>query len=545
MRIWGCALALAAASAQGQHAGSKSCAPCHAAQYESFQRTPMGRSLSAVASTVAPEFSKPVQFFHPKTGRRYRVFRKPGELLIEESLVDRNRQVVYSDRRRVSYAIGSGNHARSFLVEQPGRLYQAPVTFFKRAGHWDMSPGYDTEDYVGFTRRVTANCLFCHAGRVNTQNQAGDIFQTSAPFAETPIGCERCHGPGMGHVAQPDGAIVNPAKLSPDLRDQVCEQCHLFGSARVAQPGRSPADYRPGEPLGAFLAIYAYDAAAREPTLTGHPREMEQSICRQRSQGKLWCGSCHEVHAKAAYRAKCLGCHARNACSRRPDPWSVAHRADNCIACHMPKRQVIESAHVSFTDHRILRRPKADVKPQVVGTRLRLILPAEMDDPVAATRNLGFAYAELASSTGRGEHHRKVVETLQPLVGTAVADAAFWQTLGEAHLASGDSTQAEGAFRQAIALDPDSASANYSLGYLFQLGGKAPEAIQAYRRALEADPYKSEALGNLAAAYLQMGEHGEAAKTLARALKLEPGNLRWRAIQSAPKIGISKSRPGK
>ncbi len=513
----------------------------------------MGRSLAALTPSVAPEFSKPVQFLHPKTGRHYRIFRKPGEFLIEESFVDNDRRVVYSDPRRVGYAIGSGNHARSYLVERPGRLYQAPVAFFKQAGRWDMSPGYDTDDYVGFTRRVTANCLFCHAGRVNARNQAGDIFQTPGPFAETPIGCERCHGPGKRHSAQPGGAIVNPAKLSPDLRDQVCEQCHLFGAARVAQPGKSPADYRPGEPLGAYVAIYAYDAAAQEPTLTGHPREMKQSVCRRRSQGKLWCGSCHDVHSTApaaesaaSYRAKCLNCHARDACSRKPDSSSVAHRENNCIACHMPKRPVVESAHVTFTDHRILRNPKADFGlPQSDGTRLRLILPVEMDDPVVATRNLGFAYAELASSTGRREHHRKAVETLQPLVGTSAAEAVFWQTLGEAQLASGETAQAEEAFRQAVALDPGSASANYSLGYLFQLRGNAPEAIQAYRRALKADPYKAEALGNLAAAYSKMGERDAAAKALDEALRLEPGNLRWRAAQSAARIGIRKSGSAK
>src|SRR5262249_20381806 len=132
VRIWGFALALAVAPAHaGGYVGSKSCAPCHSAQYESFQKSPMGRALSA------PEFSKPTQFLHPKTGRRYRVFRKQGEFLIEEFFVDQNRRVVYSDPRKVSYAIGSGNHAQSFLVERPGRLYQAPITFFKQAGRWD------------------------------------------------------------------------------------------------------------------------------------------------------------------------------------------------------------------------------------------------------------------------------------------------------------------------------------------------------------------------------------------------------------------------
>ena len=89
VNILGCALALAAATAYGaEYVGSKACASCHSAQYASFQQTPMGRSFAEVTLTAAPELSKPAQFFHPKTGRGYRIFRKPGEFLIEESFAD-------------------------------------------------------------------------------------------------------------------------------------------------------------------------------------------------------------------------------------------------------------------------------------------------------------------------------------------------------------------------------------------------------------------------------------------------------------------------
>ena len=111
----------------------------------------------------------------------------------------------------------------------------------------------------------------------------------------------------------------------------------------------------------------------------------------------------------------------------------------------MPKRPVRESAHVTFTDHRILRRPKMDRQTHSEGFKLRAILPTELDDPVVATRNLGFAYAALASSTGRKEFHRKVVDILRPLEGTKVADAAFWQTLAEAHLSLDENARAEDA----------------------------------------------------------------------------------------------------
>jgi tetratricopeptide (TPR) repeat protein len=199
----------------------------------------------------------------------------------------------------------------------------------------------------------------------------------------------------------------------------------------------------------------------------------------------------------------------------------------------MPKRPVRESAHVTFTDHRILRRPAPDRQTHSEELKLRAILPTELDDPVVATRNLGFAYAALASSTGRKEFHRKVVDILRPLEGTKVAGAAFWQTLAEAHLSLGENARAEEAFRITTGLDPSAASALYGLGYVFQLSGRLPDAIQAYLRALEADPFKAEALGNLAAAYSGMGQREKAVEALKAALKLEPGNLRWRAIQSS------------
>src|SRR5215475_594170 len=103
VRIWMCALVLAA-SATAESVGSKSCAGCHAQQSRAFEQSPMGRSLTAAASTIAA-----AQFVHQKTGRRYRVFRKSGELIIEESLLDGSGRLIYSDPRRVSYVIGSGN----------------------------------------------------------------------------------------------------------------------------------------------------------------------------------------------------------------------------------------------------------------------------------------------------------------------------------------------------------------------------------------------------------------------------------------------------
>ncbi|MCW5983504.1 MAG: tetratricopeptide repeat protein [Bryobacteraceae bacterium] len=316
----------------------------------------------------------------------------------------------------------------------------------------------------------------------------------------------------------------------------MCEQCHLFGAARLPlRPG-----YQAGANLGDYLAIYAYEAPdSSRPSVTGHPEEMKQSACWRLSNGRLWCGSCHQVHAEVStaevapgYDARCLVCHSRQSCNRVRATVEKMNREDDCISCHMPKRQVVESAHVAFTDHRILRRPRPGPAAARAPDKLKLIVPAELDDPVAATRNLGFAYAQLAGSTGRAEFNRRAAALLRPLAGTHAEDAPFWEIIGAAHLELDEPEPAAEAFRKALEKDPRSAAAHYSLGFLLQRAGRAVEAVAAYRAALESDPDKAEALGNLAAAYFALGRRTEALAALDAALTLEPGNLKWRAMRA-------------
>jgi Flp pilus assembly protein TadD len=517
------------------YVGSAACARCHPAQYRDFQRTSMARSVRPVSIQSAPEFAQPVQFVHPKTGRRYRIFQQQSQFLIDEFFLDSGGRQVYSDPRTVSCVIGSGNHARSFLVESSHRLYQAPVTFYTQIPSWDMSPGYDTGSHLGFTRRVTADCLFCHAGRVNAAGRAGDRFEEAGPFAEVSIGCERCHGPGREHLAHPGRSIVNPARLSPRLREQVCEQCHLFGAARILQPGKVAADFRPGLPLEEIFAIYNYDISGPAALkVTGHSEQMKRSRCWQGSQDGLWCGTCHAVHASqpatnrtAFYRSKCLTCHTIQTCSRKREPASAPNRDDDCIGCHMPKRTVVESAHVTFTDHEIARRPQTAPPTEPDMTKLRQLLTPASNVAILA-RNLGFAQLQVAGASGRAEFLRAAIDTLEPLQESNVGDAEFWMNLGSAYVGTRQYDKAEAAFRKAIAQDPKSAAGYYSLGFLYQSQKVFPQAIPAYREALARDAEMVEAWGNLAAAYLAMDNKMQAAQSLETALRLDPGNLEWR-----------------
>ena len=81
--------------------------------------------------------------------------------------------------------------------------------------------------------------MFCHNGFPDIPKTESDTVAYPAFKGELPEGvdCQRCHGPGAGHVEATKragasiqeirAAILNPARLAPDRQIQVCMQCHL------------------------------------------------------------------------------------------------------------------------------------------------------------------------------------------------------------------------------------------------------------------------------------------------------------------------------
>jgi Tfp pilus assembly protein PilF len=61
----------------------------------------------------------------------------------------------------------------------------------------------------------------------------------------------------------------------------------------------------------------------------------------------------------------------------------------------------------------------------------------------------------------------------------------------------GDLTSAEFQLRRALEKDPNLVNVRYNLGFALQLQGKMEEAIEAYRQALQIDPDRATAHNNL------------------------------------------------
>ena len=243
-----------------KYVGDESCVRCHREIAETYRQHPMGHSLAPIAqawpSGGDEQSGRPL---FEAQGLEYSIERRDGRVIHQETRRDQAGRTIARNEAEVQYVLGSGRRGLSYLIERDGFLVQSPITWYSQAGRWGLSPGYEDLNYH-FDRSVQPGCLFCHTNRVELEGGALNRYKPPV-FRGYAIGCERCHGPGELHVANPlmidgkDLTIVNPVALAPSLRDAVCEQCHLAGAQRVERLGLRSEDYRPGLPLHRFWTV--------------------------------------------------------------------------------------------------------------------------------------------------------------------------------------------------------------------------------------------------------------------------------------------------
>jgi hypothetical protein len=142
---------LPAWSAEPGYIDSAVCATCHRQAAEGYARSGMARTFGVVrAGTQAV----PGKFHHNPTEQDYAVSRRDGKLSLRRSTTGFDGKLADVFEAEMSYWIGSGNHARSYLTRgSSGKLIELPLTWYSASGgHWAMSPGYDIPFNAGFTR---------------------------------------------------------------------------------------------------------------------------------------------------------------------------------------------------------------------------------------------------------------------------------------------------------------------------------------------------------------------------------------------------------
>jgi hypothetical protein len=380
------------------YVGSKSCGAsgCHEEINRSYAPTAHGQSMALANSpTELARAPKPVTVFNPKSNRYYVVYQDGKNLFQSAYELDKNGHKTYNIVHQIDYVSGGESVGYTYMYRVGKWIFQAPLSYYVRTKSWELSPGYAADD-PGFNRVMTTGCLLCHNGQPDpVAGREGLYKEPPFRFGELGVSCETCHGPGSLHVQEMqtkkgrvlaakevDTTIVNPAKLSPRLADDLCRECHQAGDAVVLHPGKTVMDYRPGTPLAATMSIVKRPIKAEQraeanrletnPPIRGSLEQplwwknstLELSRCYQESHGRLTCSTCHSVHhtpspgqETAAYRAACLSCHKETSCTLKPDGPKRAAVGDYCVDCHMEKRPVAGIAHSNDTKHRIVRYP--------------------------------------------------------------------------------------------------------------------------------------------------------------------------------------------
>jgi predicted CXXCH cytochrome family protein len=528
----GTATQVAPPSREGAQAvGNQACRRCHQAIDDSYSRTAMARTGGAASIGLEGTFQ------HASSGVSYRVWRDGQQPRLTYERAD---LTALQGTQALKYYLGSNTRGRTFLFEIDGFLYQSPVNYYAGKKAWEMSPGFAQAREMPL-RPVDATCLFCHASRVQPA-RPGTVHGFDNPaFLQDGVGCERCHGPGSEHVkANGQVAMVNPARLTGEPRDSICMQCHLEGEARIARAGRSQEDYRPGDRLSDFITIFVREDDARQRrAAVSHVESLAISQCKIKSGDALSCLTCHDPHVQpsatqraAAYRAKCVGCHAPMAENH--------HRSEpDCTTCHMPRMESADISHTVVTDHRIVRQRSVETpRPSTVG---RLIPFGALPSGPSGPRELGLAYGEVAL---RGEAFAaaEAARLLEEARRENPADADVLTRLGYLYQARGDLVRAEQAYAEALKVDPRRAVVAGNVGVFAARRGLLTRALALWRPAFETHPHLSEIGLNISRGLCAEGDAAGATAVLRRVLRHNPDlGMARQALAEVAKTGCRRN----
>lgn len=546
-------------SSDAEYVGSQTCSQCHFEIYQRYSQTDMGRSMSLVSPAFLGKLPLPASQTSETLHRQFDVYSKAGTLFQSESGVDADGKESFRSERPIRWVIGAGVNGFGLILQSKDYLFQAPLSFYSKPHSWGPSPGYETAD-LGFNRPILAGCIFCHSGRPNSISGSVGRF-ASEPFAELAIGCEKCHGPGAAHVRAMsrsaanartratsgkgpmsiDPTIVNPAHLTHYLSDNICMACHQTGDVRVLKPGKTYQDIRPGALLDDALAILMVPPTRESPPSVDHVEHyysMTLSKCYRASQGRLSCTSCHDPHVQPAreeapsyYRAKCTSCHTNQSC-RLPLATRMQTKPSNdCVGCHMPKRDIEVISHSSATNHRILAKPDEPF-PDITFRQATASMPdlihvnpaqspaSGRDAEPLPLLTLLHAYGELAEN--RPEYVTPYLRVLAQLERTQPNDPLVQAALGRRDLKRGEYPGAIDHLKRALEGRPPEETTYSDLADALTHIGQADAALPLIQKAIEINPFNPVTQKMLVVNLIQSKHYAAAREALEHYMEVFP-----------------------
>jgi hypothetical protein len=328
---------------RSEYVGDEACARCHADKAESYDKTAHHlTSQLATKNTILGTFGPGENIMRTSKGNlQFRMEVKNDKFF--ETAVWGAPPNEKTRTHSLDVVIGSGVQGQSFLYWDDDQLFGLPVGYSTIMHRWINGPGY-VDGTANFDRGIIPRCLECHAAYFESKFPSADSNVYNTANFVLGIACERCHGPGRGHVqAQERGAaakvtqtagraIINPAKLSTQRQAELCRQCHAGHGAPEALPAFS---YVPGQPLGNYIDLAD---SSKNADVHAHQGDLlARSKCFQASPD-MTCSTCHDIHKPepdlAALSQRCLGCHKVEMTEAHSKVGGAL--TGNCVDCHMP-----------------------------------------------------------------------------------------------------------------------------------------------------------------------------------------------------------------
>jgi tetratricopeptide (TPR) repeat protein len=203
-----------------------------------------------------------------------------------------------------------------------------------------------------------------------------------------------------------------------------------------------------------------------------------------------------------------------------------AWRALRKLAAELPPGRSLSSLRIVLDGNRLLVRDRASAWEPHSGQTVLDFSMQQLQQKVAPL--VRSAAAEAKSRLRSGEEWFELALELEQVGATGEAESAYREALavepehanaminlGRLRHAERKHKEAEALYRNALALDPRHAIARFNLGVVLEDQGRIQEAIANYRLANEIDPSVADVHYNLARLYEHQGDRQAAIRHLA------------------------------
>ena len=193
---------------------------------------------------------------------------------------------------------------------------------------------------------------------------------------------------------------------------------------------------------------------------------------------------------------------------------------DDCIACHMPKRNVAVISHSALTNHRIPARPDEPLPEDTSSDQTGLVLVNQAADSTASVPEITLlrAYSELA--TREPNFQQRYLTLLDRLSQVQPIDPFVEAAVGHKALAEGRNEEALAHLSHGLQLGD--ATVYGDIAKALSNLGRGEEALDYLKRGVDNHPFDTVLLKTLILRYINLKRYPDARQAMERYIGLFP-----------------------